>query len=147
MAAVVVAAEAGVDRERPPNSSPRRLRGPNPPPRRSPARAADARQQKLHRNRHRLFQKLPLFGVPLSWKLLLCVVVFGGGLWLLRRMLSGHKTVDTLVEVEMELKKVSWPTRDESINATWVVILVTVLITFMLFGFDFGLRSMFNLIF
>jgi len=94
-----------------------------------------------------VFRSLPLLSVPLSWKFLLCVAVFFGLIWLLRRVMTRPSAVDTLIEVEMELKKVSWPTREESMSATWVVVLVTVLITFILFGFDFGLRTLFNLVF
>ena len=93
------------------------------------------------------FRHLPLLGVPFSWKFLLCVAVFLGLVWLIRRVMTRKTTVDTLIETEMELKKVSWPTKDESINATWVVIFVTVLITFVLFAFDAVLQSAFKLIF
>jgi len=94
-----------------------------------------------------VFRSLPLLGVPFSWKFLLCVAVFLGLIWLLRRVMTRPGNVDTLIEVEMELKKVSWPTREESLSATWVVVLVTVLITFVLFGFDLGLRALFDLVF
>jgi len=93
------------------------------------------------------FQHLPLLGVPFSWKFLLCVAVFIGMVWLIRHWMTRPGTVDTLIETEMEMKKVSWPTKDESMNATWVVIFVTVLITFVLFAFDAVLQSAFKLIF
>ena len=94
-----------------------------------------------------LFWKLPILGVPLSWKLLLCLAVFIGLIWVVRHYLMRPATVDTLIEVEMEMKKVSWPTKDESMNATWVVIFVTLLITFVLFFFDLILRYAFRLLF
>jgi preprotein translocase SecE subunit len=94
-----------------------------------------------------LFWKLPILGVPLSWKLLLCLAVFIGLIWAVRRYMMRPATVDTLIEVEMEMKKVSWPTRDESMNATWVVIFVTLLITFLLFFFDLIMRYAFGLLF
>lgn len=94
-----------------------------------------------------VFYHLPLLGVPLSWKLLLCVALFIGLLWLLRRYLLRPQTVDTLIETELELKKVSWPTKDESMNATWVVVLVTVLMTVTLSVFDFLLGTLFRMIF
>ena len=94
-----------------------------------------------------LTRNLPVLHVPFSWKFLLCLALFIGCVWLVRRILTRPATVDTLIEVEMEMKKVSWPTRDESINATWVVVLVTLLITFILFFFDLILRYSFGLIF
>jgi preprotein translocase subunit SecE len=79
---------------------------------------------------------MPVFGGPLSWKFLLCAAIFVAGLVLLRRYLARPATVDTLIETEQEMKKVSWPTRDESMNATWVVILVSVVLTVTLVFFD-----------
>jgi len=94
-----------------------------------------------------VFRDLPLLGVPLSWKLLFCFALFFGLLWVLRRYLMRPQTVDTLIETELELKKVSWPTRDESMNATWVVVLVTVLMTATLSMFDGLLGVLFRMIF
>jgi len=94
-----------------------------------------------------LFRSLPFVGVPLSWKFLICVGVFAGLLWLARMYMTRPTTVDMLIETELEMKKVSWPTFDESLNATWVVILVTVTLTVALFFFDFVLGSFFRFIF
>jgi preprotein translocase SecE subunit len=94
-----------------------------------------------------VFRDLPLLSVPLSWKLLFCVALFFGLLWLIRRYLRRPQTVDTLIETELELKKVSWPTKDESMNATWVVVLVTVLMTVTLSVFDGLLGALFRMIF
>jgi len=94
-----------------------------------------------------LFRSLPFVGVPLSWKFLICVGVFVGLLWLARMYMTRPATVDMLIETELEMKKVSWPTFDESLNATWVVILVTVTLTVALFFFDFVLGSFFRFIF
>jgi len=98
-------------------------------------------------DRWRVFRSLPFFGVPLSWKVLLCVVLLVGLLWLVRRYMTKPRTVDMLIETELEMKKVSWPTLDESLNATWVVVLVTVLLTGALFFFDFALGWLFRMIF
>jgi preprotein translocase SecE subunit len=94
-----------------------------------------------------VFRNLPLLGVPLSWKLLFCIALFFGMLWLILRYFRRPQTVDTLIETELELKKVSWPTKDESMNATWVVVLVTVLMTVTLSVFDGLLGALFRMIF
>ena len=57
------------------------------------------------------------------------------------------KTVDLLIETELEMKKVSWPTIEEAMSATWVVAFVTLLLTASLFFFDFLLASFFGFIF
>ena len=94
-----------------------------------------------------LLRDLPFVGVPLSWKFLICVGVFVGLLWLTRMYMTRPATVDMLIETELEMKKVSWPTFEESLNATWVVVLVTVVLTASLFFFDFILGSFFRFIF
>jgi len=94
-----------------------------------------------------LFEDLPFFGTTFSWKFLLCALLFGAGIWLSSRMLTKKSTVDALIETEQELRKVSWPTREESINATGVVIFVSVLLTMMLFSFDMLFNRLFSLIF
>ncbi len=83
-----------------------------------------------------LFADMPVFGGPMSWKFLLCVAIFVAGLMLIRRYLGRPAVVDALIETEQEMKKVSWPTREESMNATWIVLLVSVILTFALWIFD-----------
>jgi preprotein translocase subunit SecE len=75
------------------------------------------------------------------------VALFAAGIWLSSRLLTRKTTVDALIETEQELRKVSWPTREESINATGVVILVSVLLTIALFSFDLLFNQVFSLIF
>ena len=94
-----------------------------------------------------LFRDLPFFGTTFSWKFLLCALIFFAGLWLSRKIMRRRKTVDALIETEQELRKVSWPTRDESINATGVVILVSILLTAALFIFDLMFVEIFDWVF
>jgi preprotein translocase subunit SecE len=56
------------------------------------------------------------------------------------------KAVDFLKEVRVELSKVVWPTREQTIQLTVVVILVTLIVGFFLGGIDLGLTSLLNLI-
>ena len=49
---------------------------------------------------------------------------------------KGHQTREFLVESRFELRKVVWPTRQEAMRMTWVVILVVVIIALLLAGFD-----------
>ena len=43
----------------------------------------------------------------------------------------------TSVEVRGELRKVAWPTRKEVINSTIVVLIAVVVMTSLIFGFDY----------
>jgi preprotein translocase subunit SecE len=49
---------------------------------------------------------------------------------------KGRETREFLVESRFELRKVVWPTRQEALQTTWVVMIAVVLISLMLFGFD-----------
>jgi preprotein translocase subunit SecE len=42
-----------------------------------------------------------------------------------------------LSEVKAELRKVAWPTRKEVINSTIVVLIAVVVMTTLIFGFDY----------
>jgi preprotein translocase subunit SecE len=46
-----------------------------------------------------------------------------------------------LREVRQELKKVAWPTREETTTYTVVVLTVTTVITLLTFGLDFVLKT------
>ena len=82
------------------------------------------------------FEKLPLLNVPFSFQFLLCAGIFSLGPWGIRRWLSRPATANALIETESEMKKVSWPTYEESRNATVIVILVALVLTAALFFFD-----------
>ncbi len=50
---------------------------------------------------------------------------------------KGLQTREFLSEARFELRKVVWPTRQEALRMTWVVMIVVVIISLMLAGFDF----------
>ena len=50
--------------------------------------------------------------------------------------LKGVQTREFLSEARFELRKVVWPTREEAIRTTWVVIVVVIVIALMLALFD-----------
>lgn len=94
-----------------------------------------------------VFQDLPLLGVPLSWKFVLCVAIFAVLLYGVRRYLTRPSVVDALIETESELKKVSWPSRQETQTASIVVVAVSVILCVVLATFDFVLNFVLGLIF
>ncbi|MEN1942235.1 preprotein translocase subunit SecE [Luteimonas sp. MJ246] len=49
---------------------------------------------------------------------------------------KGHQTREFLSEARFELRKVVWPTRQEAMRMSWVVMLVVVIISLLLAGFD-----------
>ncbi|HZJ18190.1 MAG TPA: preprotein translocase subunit SecE [Patescibacteria group bacterium] len=56
------------------------------------------------------------------------------------------KPISFLKEVRDELKKVVWPTRDEVIRLTSIVILVSLLVGFFLGGLDYVFTTLMTLI-
>ena len=49
---------------------------------------------------------------------------------------KGIQTREFLSESRFELRKVVWPTRQEAMRMTWVVIIVVIIIALLLAGFD-----------
>ncbi len=56
-------------------------------------------------------------------------------------------TVQFLKEVASELKKVSWPTREETIKLTAVVIAISLLVAAFIGGLDFAFLKITSLLF
>ncbi len=51
------------------------------------------------------------------------------------------KALDFLKEVRVELGKVVWPTRDQTIRLTLIVIFITVMVAFFVGLVDYGLAT------
>jgi preprotein translocase subunit SecE len=52
------------------------------------------------------------------------------------------QALDFLKEVRVELAKVVWPTRDQTIRLTFIVIFVTVMVAFFVGGIDYILTTL-----
>lgn len=51
-----------------------------------------------------------------------------------------------LTEVSVELKKVSWPTRKELVDSTWIVLISSIALTVFIATTDFALSKFLSLI-
>lgn len=80
--------------------------------------------------------RIPVLGIDLSPAFLAAAVVFGIGMFFLTRWLERPRQADLLIETESELKKVTWPSLEETINGSVVVILCVVFIMVYLAGAD-----------
>ena len=58
------------------------------------------------------------------------------GLWIGYRLVNWQRFADFLIAVEAEMKKVTWPSRDEVKRASVVVIVTIVILAVSLFLFD-----------
>ena len=88
---------------------------------------------------------VPILGHISVYRIIAFVVVLFGAL-ALHLLLNRPAAVDTLIDTEQELKKVSWPSRREVWNATLVVVLVTLTMAMILYGFDRVLQFVFRLV-
>lgn len=59
---------------------------------------------------------------------------------------KGAQTIEFLSESRFELRKVVWPTRQEAMRTTWVVMLAVVIISLILAGFDVVIQFFVKLI-
>ena len=59
---------------------------------------------------------------------------------------SGNRLSNYLSSTREELKKVVWPSRDEAVNLTIVVLFVTALMTVLLGGIDFLFTQLLDLV-
>ena len=67
-----------------------------------------------------------LAGMDVTWAALLSVIVFLAAAALIAWLINLPKFVDYLIMSEIELRKVSWPTREELKRQTTVVIIALV---------------------
>jgi len=58
-----------------------------------------------------------------------------------------NKPKEFLDEVQKEMKKVSWPEREQLINSTFVVIIISALFTVFIYLADLAVSSIVNLLY
>ena len=68
------------------------------------------------------------------------------GAWLSFRIVNMPRFADFLIAVEAEMNKVSWPSWDELVRSSLVVIFVIFFLAFILFGFDVIWKAVFRMI-
>ena len=59
---------------------------------------------------------------------------------------KGLQTREFLSESRFELRKVVWPTRQEAMRTTWVVIIAVAVLSLVLAAFDLGIQFLVKLI-
>ena len=73
---------------------------------------------------------------PMAVRVLAVVGGLAAGTIVFLTSAKGLQTREFLSESRFELRKVVWPTRQEAMRMTWVVIIVVVIISLLLAGFD-----------
>jgi len=81
-----------------------------------------------------------------SWggqlRALAVIAGLAGGIAVFMLSSKGQQTREFLLEARFELRKVVWPTRQESVRMTWVVVAVVILLSLLLGGFDFVIQKL-----
>ncbi|QDT06814.1 preprotein translocase subunit SecE [Rubripirellula lacrimiformis] len=70
--------------------------------------------------------------------------VLAAGLWFGYRVVNWPRFADFLIAVEAEMNKVTWPSKDELIRASVVVILTIFILAIALFLFDVLWQAIFD---
>ena len=91
--------------------------------------------------------EVPHVGLDINLPLLISVlvVVLGwlGLVWLINR----PRSVDLLVETESEMRKISWPSRQEAWNSSIVVVITVLVMMGLLFFYDVMLNMILSFLF
>ncbi len=92
--------------------------------------------------------KIPLLNTRLTWGLIssfillifcgimICIFTTGFEIGLKWIDIKSKKAVEFFIETQGELQKVSWPTKDELIGSTVVVIVCLIVLSLYIFGVD-----------
>ena len=94
---------------------------------------------------HDWLDGIPVIGAVTLYNVA-AALLFGLGLLVLHLFLNRPQFVDLLIDTELEMKKVSWPSKKEVQSSTLIVVLVTFILAMMLFGFDWLLQWAFRLV-
>lgn len=81
-------------------------------------------------------KKIPVLGIELNGAILIAAPLFGLALWGLHRWLQRPKAADLLIETESEMRKVTWPTLNEAVGSSLVVVVCVVFLMVYLAGAD-----------
>ncbi len=92
------------------------------------------------------FTKVPIFGVTISGSNLIAFLVFCVLSFLWVKQLAKEKLAQHLIEVEGEIRKVTWPSFQEASNSSIVVIITVVVLMAFLSLADWALGGLFKVI-
>ncbi|RPE74180.1 protein translocase subunit secE/sec61 gamma [Vulcaniibacterium tengchongense] len=76
---------------------------------------------------------------PLRALVVVAGLVLGAGVFLVTA--KGAQTREFLSESRFELRKVVWPTRQEALRTTWVVMIAVAVLSLLLAGFDLVIQA------
>jgi len=81
-------------------------------------------------------QKLPLLSLNFNWALIIAALLLAAAWIALYRWQQTPKVADLLIDTEIELTKVTWPTVSDAVNSSLVVVGVVLFLMAFLAGMD-----------
>ena len=90
---------------------------------------------------------VPHTGLQIDLALIIAVVVALVGLAGVTWVFNRPRMVDLLVETEAEMKKVSWPSRQEAWNSAVIVVVTVIVLMSLLFAYDFVVNAVLKQLF
>jgi len=91
--------------------------------------------------------EVPHIGLQINLALVISVAVVASG-WLgLVWVLNRPRSVDLLVETESEMRKISWPSKQEAWNSSIVVVVTVLVMMGLLFFYDVMLNVILTFLF
>ncbi len=95
---------------------------------------------------YRLYSSLQGAADSATWTTILPAVLLAGGAWFGFRVVNWPRFADFLIAVEAEMNKVTWPSKDELIRASIVVMFTIFFLASSLFLFDIVWQFVFSTI-
>lgn len=83
-----------------------------------------------------VFQFFYFSGLPVGWRWILLLVLAGGAMTLAALTERGRPAREFLAEARFELRKVVWPTRQETVQTTLVITVVVIVVAIILWLID-----------
>ena len=88
--------------------------------------------------------RIPIVGIDVTGAFLITTGLLVVLVFIANKYLERPKSADLLIDTEAELKKVSWPTFEEVINSSVVVIVFVLILMGYLAGTDYLLGNIFT---
>lgn len=73
---------------------------------------------------------------PLLYRVIALLALAGVALFISAKTAKGRSLLELLLEARNEIRKVVWPTRQETINTTLIVVAVVLVMALILWGLD-----------
>ncbi|MHC4824413.1 MAG: preprotein translocase subunit SecE [Planctomycetota bacterium] len=90
--------------------------------------------------------EIPMLGMRLTGAVVVSILAFLAGSYLYLRYLAKDRIADHLIEVEAEMRKVTWPTFEEATNSSIVVVITVLVLMAFLAVADYALGGIFDMV-